>query len=202
MLFKSIPPEDRNGLRARAVSHLRGGGSNADIYAEAPDALRVLHDLASSPATAGKALALLHELQVHQVEVDLQDEELRRTRAEMEVSLARQIQLYDAAPVAYLSIEPDTTLCEANLTAERVFGLARERLLGRALESFLLPQTRAVLHGMLEQLLQGSRATAHGALRLMGFDGAQRFVHASVSRDPLGERFLVALAETSPTPAV
>jgi PAS domain S-box-containing protein len=133
--------------------------------------------------------------------VDLQDEELRRTRAEMEASLARQIQLYDAAPVAYLSIQPDTTLREVNLTAERVFGLARERLLGRTLESFLLPQTRAVLHGMLAQLLQGCGATAHGALRLAGFDGAPRLVHASVSRDPLGERFLVALAETNHTPA-
>jgi PAS domain S-box-containing protein len=201
MLPKTLRPEDQNGLRARAVSHLRGDGVYANIYADAPDALRVLHDLASAPETAGKALALLHELQVHQVEVDLQEEELRRTRAELEVSLARQIQLYNAAPVAYLSIEPDTTLREVNLTAERVFGLARERLLGRALESFLLPQTRAVLHGMLAQLMQGSDATAHGALQLTGLDGAPRLVHASVSRDPLGERFLVVLAETDYAPA-
>jgi PAS domain S-box-containing protein len=126
---------------------------------------------------------------------------LRRTRAEMEASLARQIQLYDAAPVAYLSIQPDTTLLEANLTAERVFRLARERLLGRTLESLLSPQTHAVLHGMLARLLQGGVATAHGALQLVGFDGAPRLVHASVSRDPLGARFLVALAETNHIPA-
>jgi PAS domain-containing protein len=200
MILRTLPPDDRNGLRARAVSHLRGDSTNANIYADAPDALRVLHDLASSPATAAKALALLHELQVHQVEVDLQNDELRRTRAEMEVSLARQMQLYDAAPVAYLSIDPDTTLREVNLTAERVFGLARERLLGRALESFLSQQTRAVLHGMLAQLLQDSGATAHGALQLMGFDDAPRLLHASVTRDPGGARFLLALAETNHTP--
>lgn len=199
MKLSTIPDYDQNGLRARALSRLRGDSSNANMYADAPDALRVLYDLASSPATAANALALLHELQVHQVELDLQHEELRLTRAEMEVSLARQMQLYDAAPVANLTIDRDTTLREANLTAEKVFGLGRERLLGRALESFLSPQTRAVLHGMLAQLSRDSGATAHGALQLMGFDGAPRLLHASVSRDPVGERFLLALAETDHT---
>ncbi len=197
MLPKTLPSGDRDGLRARAVSQLRGDGPNANSCAGVPDALRALYDLASSPATAAKALALLHELQVHQVEVDLQDEELRRTRADLEALLARQIQLYDAAPVAYLSIEPDTTLREVNLTAARILGLARELLPGRRLESFLLPQTHEVLHGMLAQLVQGSGATTHGALRLAGLDDAPRLVYASASRDPAGEWFLLTLTEAS-----
>jgi len=196
MLPKTLRLDDYNGLRARAISRLRGGGSNDNVYADAPDALRVLYDLASVPATAPKALALLHELQVHQVEVDLQDEELRRTRAEMEVSLARQIQLYDSAPVAYLSMEPDTTLREVNRTAERLFSMARERLLGRPLEGFVMPQSRAKLQEILAQLSQSGGTAAHGALQLAGLDGAPRLVHASVSRDPRGDWFLLALAET------
>jgi PAS domain S-box-containing protein len=185
-------------LRSRAVSRLRGDGSNASSFAGAPDALRVLHDLAGSPATAAKALALLHELQVHQVEVDLQDEEFYRTRAEMEASLARQLQLHDAAPVAFLTVDPDTTLREVNQTAERVLGLARELLPGRKLESFLVPQSLPVLHAMLSQLARGSEATTHGELRIAG-PGTPRNLHASASRDPGGDRFLLVLAETSTT---
>jgi len=189
--------DNHDALRLRAVSKLRGNGAQADPYASAPDALRVLHDLASSPATAAKAVALLHELQVHQVEVDIQDEEFRRTRAEMESSLARQMQLHDAAPVAFLTIDPDTTLREVNRTAERILGLPRDLLPGRKLDSFVAPQTLPVLHAMLAQLAQGGEATAHGTLKITG-PGAIRLVHASASRDPGGDRFLLVIAETTP----
>ncbi|MEO6079948.1 MAG: PAS domain-containing protein [Steroidobacteraceae bacterium] len=196
---KTLPFDDLDSLRSRAVSHLRSERSNANSFAGAPDALGVLYDLSSSPATAPKALALLHELQVHQVELDLQHEELRRSRAELEVSLARQNRLYDAAPVAYLTIDPDTTLREVNLTAERVLGQARDSLLGRALESFLLPQAHAVLQGLLAQLVQGSCTVSIGALRLAGLNGTPRLVQANVSRDPDGDRFLLVLTETNVT---
>ena len=63
---------------------------------------------------------MLHELQVHQVEVDLQDEELRRSRLELETSLNRQVQLYDYAPVGYLTVD-----CKAVLREGRRFGVNR-----------------------------------------------------------------------------
>ncbi len=94
-------PNRRDALRSRAVAHLKGSEARLD----GSPALRVLYDLASSPSTAPDALALLHELQVHQVEVDLQDEELRRSRAEMESSLNRQVQLYDYAPVGCFTLD-------------------------------------------------------------------------------------------------
>src|ERR1700679_1938271 len=86
-------------LRARAVVRLTGTEGSHESWMKASAASQVLHDLASSPSTAAAAMALLHELQVHQVEVDLQDEELRRSCAELESTLTRQIQLYDFAPV-------------------------------------------------------------------------------------------------------
>jgi PAS domain S-box-containing protein len=198
MPHKTPSPDDHIALRTRAVSRLRGDASTANLYADTPNALGVLYDLASSPETAPNALALLHELQVHQVEVDLQAEELRRSRADLEVSLSRQLQLYDAAPIAYVTIDPDTNLRELNLTAVKLLGLDREMLVGRALASFLAPQTRSVLHGMLDRLAQGSAST-QGALRIMGVDGALHLMHASASRDPAGERYLLALAGTDHT---
>ena len=198
MLPKSTPNAHK-ALRARAILRLKGSAAAETPFANAPDALRVLHDLASDPATAPQALALLHELQVHQVEVDLQDEELRRTRADMEASLARQIELYDSAPVAHCSIYPDTTLREANRAAARLLGLPHELLTGRTLESFLPMEARATLHGLLAQVRRGL-TTAHAPLQLAPVDGALRNVLASVSVDPAGG-FLLAITENDRGPA-
>jgi len=83
----AIASEHLAKLRLRAASRLPGAAGAKGAAGGATDALAVLHELASSPATAADALALLHELQVHQIELQLQDEELRRSRAELESAL-------------------------------------------------------------------------------------------------------------------
>jgi len=79
----------RDDLRSRAVVHLNGPDARA--HAGASAAFGVLYELASSPSTAPDALALLHELQVHQVEVDLQDEELRHARVEFNSTITPRL---------------------------------------------------------------------------------------------------------------
>jgi hypothetical protein len=59
---------------------------------------------------------LLHELQVHQVELEMQNEELRRSRLEIERSQARYVDLYEFAPVGYLTLTPRGIITGANLT--------------------------------------------------------------------------------------
>jgi len=79
-------------LRARAAAQLTGSAGSLGSSVGAANALAVLHTLASSPDTAADALALLHELQVHQIELDMQAQELRESRAELESALRRQIE--------------------------------------------------------------------------------------------------------------
>ena len=74
-------------LRVRAASRLKSTDAAKESTTRATHSMAVLHALASSPATAADALAVLHELQVHQVEVDLQAEELRESRTELEAAL-------------------------------------------------------------------------------------------------------------------
>lgn len=179
-------------LRLRALTRLTGPGGPDDKRLTACAALGVLHELASSPATAVAALTLLHELQVHQVELDLQDEELRRSRAELEASLFRQIQLYDCAPAGYCTVDRSTTLRELNLTAADMLGSERDQLLGKTLNSFLTLQSVNALHAMLTRLCDGA-LTELGALQLM----TGRRVHASAKRDPDGRLFLVAFVEVT-----
>ncbi len=189
-------------LRSRAVAHLRG--PDAQACADPLAALRVLYEFASSPTTASKALALLHELQVHQVEVDLQEEELRRSRVELENALNRQIKLYDYAPVGHFVVDGNAALLELNRTGATLLGSEPDSLRGQSLEGFLTPEAVPSLRAMLARVAEGA-ATAFADLRLQSApDGDPRCVHASACRDPDGGGFLVgviAMSQMKATPA-
>ena len=183
-------------LRLRALNHLMVPGSSRDQRLDAAAALGVLHQLASSSSTAGAALTLLHELQVHQVELDLQDEELRRSRSELEAALARQVQLYDFAPVGYLTVDRATALQELNLTAAGMLGSERDKLLGHALDAFLEPRSALALRAMLDRLSDGGPREVR-ALQLIAAQGGPRDVLTSATRDPDGQHFLVAFINSA-----
>jgi PAS domain S-box-containing protein len=188
--------ESQEDLRRRALKQLTGTNGSHEARLNAPEAFRVLHDLASSPHTAAAALALLHELQVHQVELDLQDEERRRSHADLEATVIRQAQLYDFAPVGCFTVDRITALRELNLTAARMLGYERNQLLGRTLDSFLVPQSAHALRAMLTRVNDGA-STAIDALQLLSGRGAPRSVHACANRDRDGENFLIAFADVT-----
>jgi two-component system cell cycle sensor histidine kinase/response regulator CckA len=95
-------------------------------------------DLEAQPLEV--ALRALHELRVHQIELEMQNDELRRTQEELEVSRARYFDLYDLAPVGYVTLSEKGLILEANLTAARLLGVARSALVKQPLSSFILPQ--------------------------------------------------------------
>ena len=181
-------------LRQRALSRLTGKSDPHDTRANSSAALAVLHDLASSPATAADSLKLLHELQVHQVELDLQEEELRRSVVELEAALYRQVQLYDFAPAACFTVDRSMALCELNRTGARLLGFDRDAMLGLALDSFLEADSSHALHAALIRVAAG--AESEGCeLRFVALDGVSQTAHASVGPDPSGQRFLIACVE-------
>jgi PAS domain S-box-containing protein len=81
--------------------------------------------------------ALLHELQVHQIELEMQNEELRRNQLELEQAHDRQIDLYDFAPVGYVTLDENGVVTDANLTAASLLGRNRKSLVGRPFVSFV-----------------------------------------------------------------
>ena len=109
------------------VSALRG---------RAEERLRADQTEAAVP-TQAEARRLLHELQVHQIELELQNEELRQSRAEVEKGLERYTDLYDFAPVGYLTLGPDGVIRQANLSGARLLGMERGRLMGRSFWLFV-----------------------------------------------------------------
>jgi len=80
---------------------------------------------------------LLQELQVHQVELEMQNEEMRGTQAELEESRSRYKELYDFAPVGYITLDQFGLIVEANLTAAALLNVTRAALTGKHIQSFM-----------------------------------------------------------------
>jgi len=80
------------------------------------------------PGTDADAQRLLHELEVHQIELEMQNAELQRARVEVETALEKYTELYDFAPVGYCSIDRQGVIQEVNLTGATMLGMARSRM--------------------------------------------------------------------------
>jgi two-component system, cell cycle sensor histidine kinase and response regulator CckA len=115
---------------------------------------------------------LLYDLRVHQIELQMQNEELRRTEANLETSRARYFDLYDLAPVGYLTIDEGGLIVEANLTASTLLGVARGALVKQPMTRFLVAEDQDSYY------LYRKRLFATGApqvldLRVRRHDGTQ-----------------------------
>ena len=117
------------------------------------------------------ALRALHELRVHQIELEMQNEELRRTQEELEVSRARYFDLYDLAPVGYFTLSEKGLILEANLTAAKLLGVARSALVKQPLSRFILPEDQDIYYLHRKALLETGAPQAW-ELRLLKKDGA------------------------------
>ncbi|WP_077034694.1 PAS domain-containing protein [Pelomonas sp. KK5] len=187
-------PADPIDLRSRATERLQGTGPD-NHHPSPAESLRILFELASSPASAPAALALLHELQVHQVELEMQSEEFRDSLAELEAVLARHLQLHDCAPAASLVVDAGGMLREVNGTGCRMLGAGREALLDMPLEGFLEPSGADALT-ILCHLLSDGAARACCQLALRTADGQALPVQASGTRHPSGDGYLLSLIES------
>ncbi len=89
---------------------------------------------------------LVHELQVYQIELEMQNEELRRTQQELETSRGRYSALYDFAPVGYVTLDHDGVILEANLMAAGLLGTVRGSLIHQRLTDFIVPADQDTFH--------------------------------------------------------
>ncbi len=94
----------------------------------------------SSRLSPDETQRLIHELRTHQIELELQNEELRRTQAALEVSRNRYVDLYDFAPLGYLAMNEHGLITEANLTCATMFGRDRSALLKLSLAHLIVKE--------------------------------------------------------------
>lgn len=115
-----------------------------------------------SSADIGK---LVHELQVHQVELQMQNDELRRIEQELTESRAKYSDLYDFAPVGYITCDSQGTILEVNLTACSMLGVERNKLLHKHFQRFVVGNGGNTIHNHLQGIFQ-SRNTQTCEIRL------------------------------------
>ena len=101
-------------------------------------------DVAAMPVSEVQQLA--HELQIHQVELSMQKEELRRAQLELERARDRYMELYDFAPAGHLTLDMDCTIVEANLRAATLLDVTRKELIAQPLTRFLASDDQDVFH--------------------------------------------------------
>lgn len=154
------PSENTSGsatLRQRAEAVLQGETINlADISVE-------------------EVQRLIQELRVHQVELSIQNEELRQAQEELKASRDAYLDLYDFAPVGYLTIANEQ-IVEANLTAATLLGVERSALMQQPVTHFILPEDQDTYYFHSQRLTE-SQAPQMDRLRLRRGD---TFFHARI----------------------
>jgi len=123
-----------------------------DAWHAGPDA-----SLSADPKGAGptkSADELLHELQVYQVELEFQNDELRRSQVALEESRDRYVDFYDFAPVGYITLSYAGMINEINLTGASLLGVERSRLINRNFASFVCREDADRWHEYFLTVLQ------------------------------------------------
>ena len=102
--------------------------------------------------TVEESRRLLHELQVHQIELELQNEELRNSRVELETVAACYTDLYDFAPVGYFTLQRSGEIRQANLAGAGMVGCERANLIGQKFAHFVAAADLPVLNALLAEV--------------------------------------------------
>jgi PAS domain-containing protein len=184
------PVHPQSSLRERANTLLQAQSTGLSIGKDASMALRVLFDLAATPETAHDALALLHELQVHQVELDLQNEELQSSRVDLEAACERQMQLHDASPGAQLVLNAKGVVLECNAQTLAQLRQTKPNVCGKPLSAWLVATDVPRLQAWLNQAL-GQKEASSLALMLRLPGGIDCPVIAAARANPLDNGILL-----------
>jgi len=124
--------------------------------------------------------SLLHDLRVHRIELEMQNEELRRAQAALEAGQARYFDLYDLAPVSYFTISDRGLIVEANLTAASLLGVPRTALTGRPFSRFISREDQDRHYLQRNQLLKSDTPRVYD-LRMVKYDGTPFWGHLTVN---------------------
>ncbi len=147
-----------------------------------------------SPPDAAK---LFYELQVHKIELEMQNDELLRSRTEVETLLARYSELYDFAPVGYFTLDRQGTIRQANLTGARLLGAPRSDVVDRRFGMFIAPADTRAFNALLAKALE-SKTTESGEMALATQPSAPRrspYVQITVSASTGADEFRMIVVD-------
>jgi len=176
--MKTRPPESPQQLRQRAE-----------------ELFRASENLIQEPTTAEETKHLFHELRVHQIELEMQNEELRRAQNEMETARTRYFDLYDLAPVGYLTFNDKGLVIEANLVAANMLQVSRRALLKQPVARFIYSEDQDIYY-LHRRKCFASAGPQVWEMRLLRADGSLLWVRLQ-GTPALGGEYWITLNDIS-----
>lgn len=128
--------ENKTNIRKRAEEKLKGVPA------------------APSPLSVQETQQLIQELQVHQIEIEMQNEDLRASQSQLEESRSRYADLYDSAPIGYCSLDQNGLILEINLKGAEQLGIERTRLIGKPLLIYIAEEDRFRFRALLGEAIK------------------------------------------------
>ena len=159
-------------LRHRAEKLLRSGGREGRVHFPEMD-----------------TLSLIHELEVHQIELQMQNEELLRARQEVDESRKEYAELYDSAPIGYVTVNKEGVIVRANLRASDMLRTSKKAPVERGFSNFVHSEDHRAYFSLIREVANGKAAERAGEVRLLRTKSVPFYVQIEVaaSRDGSGQ---------------
>jgi PAS domain S-box-containing protein len=99
---------------------------------------------------------LVELLQIHQVELEHQNQELRMTQGELELSRNKYVNLFDFSPIPYFTLDFNGIIQEVNLSAAKMMGIERNKLIGNDIITYISSDDRGIFHSFIKTVFNSS----------------------------------------------
>ncbi len=146
---------------AEAVGVTQRTADAVDLRRRAEEKFHADHSHGQKALSPEEAGLLLHELQVHQIQLEMQNEEIRRAQVELDAARERYFELFDLAPVGYFTLNEKGLILEANLTGAGLLGVARRDLARMPLTRFIVPADQDIYYRHRKQLIETGEPQAY-----------------------------------------
>ena len=178
MTAKENQPPDANSSAGTSGSlHVNSPGQRAELpkptlrlRAEAAIRANEIRSALPEVLSPEAMRIILHELRVHQIELEMQNEELRRTQVGLDISRSHYLDLFDLAPLGYFTLSEQGLILEANLTVTALVGVVRDALVKQPITRFIHKDDQDIFYLHRKQVLK-SGATQACELRMVKNDG-------------------------------
>jgi PAS domain S-box-containing protein len=167
--------------------------STQELRLLAEEKLRSNEDANLETLSFEETQPLLHELRVHQIELEMQNIELRRIQQDLETTKASYIYLYELAPVGYLTVNERGVIQKANLAAALIFDMAREDLINKPITKLIIREDQTVFYLQRNKISDENEVQAWD-MRLLRADGSSFWAHLQATPVHNGE-YLVTFSD-------
>ncbi|MGM0542176.1 MAG: diguanylate cyclase domain-containing protein, partial [Pseudomonadota bacterium] len=133
-----------------------------------------------------ETLKVIHELQVHQIELEMQNDELHKIQMALSAEKQRYFNLYNSAPVGYCTLSEEGLIIEANLIAANLFGMSQSELAQQPISRFIHPQDQDTYYLSRKKIFNTQEKQSF-ELRLQSLGSTDLWVYVVASTEKVGE---------------